>query len=181
MKRTSKILVWGLGISLIAILAVLWTCNQIVASNAVGKTCDEIDRVQYREVGLLLGTTPQTRIGNRRNWFFKYRIDATEELYKNGKIRKILISGDENSLDGINEPECMRDSLVARGFSSEDIMLGGKGFRTIFSVIMDSRVSRLSPSNFITSGLCIRQSILVWMWKTFKPSMRQAPSLNWPS
>ena len=135
MKRTSKIFVWGLTISIIAIITVLWVCDQIVTSNALGKTCDEIDSVQYREVGLLLGTTPQTRIGNRRNLFFKYRIDAAEELYKNGKIRKILISGDENSLDGINEPECMRDSLVARGVPSEAIMLDGKGFRTILSVL----------------------------------------------
>lgn len=140
MKRTKKIVVWGLCISFIVILAVLWICNQIVTSNALGKTCDDVDCVQYREVGLLLGTTPQTRIGNRRNLFFKYRIDAAEELYKKGKIGKILISGDENSLDGINEPECMRDSLVARGVSAEDIILDGKGFRTIYSVINANQV-----------------------------------------
>ena len=67
--------------------------------------------------------------------FFKYRIDAAEELYKAGKIEKILISGDENSLDGVNEPECMRDSLVARGVPKDVIYLDGKGFRTICSVI----------------------------------------------
>lgn len=78
----------------------MWVCNQMVVDNAEGKTWDEMDGVGYREVGLLLGTTPQTRIGNRRNLFFLYRIDAAEDLYKAGKIGKILISGDENSLDG---------------------------------------------------------------------------------
>ena len=69
---------------------------------------------QYK-YGLLLGTTPQTRIGRKTNQFFRYRIDAAVTLYDAGKICKILISGDENSLDGMNEVECMRDSLIARG------------------------------------------------------------------
>ena len=81
-----------------------------------------------------MGTTPQARIGRITNYFFIYRIDAAEQLYKAGKIEKILISGDENSLDGINEPECMRDSLVARGVPASAIILDGKGYRTICSV-----------------------------------------------
>lgn len=71
-------------------------------------------------MGLLLGTTPQARIGRITNQFFIYRIDAAEQLYKAGKIDQILISGDENSLDGVNETECMRDSLVARGVPASD-------------------------------------------------------------
>ena len=89
---------------------------------------------------MLLGTTPQTRIGGRKNMFFKYRIDAAEDLYNAGKIKYILISGDENSLDGINEPECMKDSLVARGIPENVIFLDGKGFRTLDSVVRMSKV-----------------------------------------
>ena len=83
----------------------------------------------------MLGTTPQARITKVKNYFFIYRIDAAEQLYRAGKIEKILISGDEHSLDGVNEPECMRDSLVARGIPAEDIYLDGKGYRTINSII----------------------------------------------
>ena len=90
-------------------------CNQIVVNNAEGKVFSDIDSIKYNKVGLLLGTTPQARIGRIMNQFFIYRIDAAEQLYKAGKIDQILISGDENSLDGVNETECMRDSLMARG------------------------------------------------------------------
>ena len=55
--------------------------------------------LQQYKVGLLLGTTPQTRVGRRTNQFFKNRIDAAESLYKAEKIKSILIGGDENSLD----------------------------------------------------------------------------------
>lgn len=125
---------------MIVTIAVLLTCNQIVVCNAKGRVFDNVDSLKPTEVGLLLGTTPQTRIGNRKNMFFKYRIDATEELYKAGKIKTILISGDENSLDGINETVCMRDSLVARGIPENAIMLDGKGFRTLDSVVRMCKV-----------------------------------------
>ena len=62
----------------------------------------------------MLWTTPQARIGHITNYFFIHRINAAEQLYKASKIERIQISGDENNLDGINEPECMRDSLIAR-------------------------------------------------------------------
>jgi SanA protein len=106
-----------------------------VSNNAKGKAISEISNIQPHKVGLLLGTTPQSRYNRNTNYFFIYRIDAAEQLFKAGKIEKILISGDENSLDGINEPECMRDSLVARGISTDAIILDGKGYRTICSVI----------------------------------------------
>lgn len=130
-----KIVLWISGTSLVLCLAIVLLCNHLVVRNARGKVFDEIDSIEVHRVGLLLGTTPQTRIGGRQNMFFKYRIDAAEELYKAGKIEKILISGDENSLDGVNEPECMRDSLVARGIPANAIYLDGKGFRTVNSVV----------------------------------------------
>ena len=134
MKKAFKYLFRTLFVIVIVGIALLFTCNQLVVNNAKGKTFSELDSIKSNEVGLLLGTTPQTRIGNRTNYFFIYRIDAAEQLYKNGKIEKILISGDENSLDGINEPECMKDSLVARGVPESDIILDGKGYRTISSI-----------------------------------------------
>ena len=128
----------GFGWFLVPIIicaALLLICNQLVISNADGRLFDEIESVpEGYSVGLLLGTTPQTRIGHRRNMFFESRIHATASLYHAGKIQKILISGDDNSLDGINEVECMRDSLLERGISPRDIILDGKGYRTILSV-----------------------------------------------
>ena len=121
-------------------IVIMLICNQIVVNNAEGKVFSDIDSIKYNNVGLLLGTTPQARIGRVTNDFFIYRIDAAEQLYKAGKIEKILISGDENSLDGINETECMRDSLVARGVPASAIVLDGKGYRTISSVINANKV-----------------------------------------
>ena len=135
MKKLKKFILWSIAILIVGSVALMLICNSIVANNADGKLYADVDSVAPAEYGLLLGTTPMSRLTKRKNYFFKFRIDATELLYKSGKINKILISGDENSLDSINEVECMRDSLVARGVDASDIVLDGKGFRTLDSVV----------------------------------------------
>lgn len=149
-KKAIKICVWGVAIMVVVCLALMLICNQIVVNNADGKVFSEIDSIKYNKVGLLLGTTPQARITKVKNYFFIYRIDAAEQLYKAGKIEKILISGDEDSLDGINEPECMRDSLVARGVPESAIILDGKGNRTICSVVNANKVYGLKSFTIIS-------------------------------
>jgi len=149
-KKIIKICALVIGIVAVACLALILICNQIVVNNADGKVFFDIDSIKNNQVGLLLGTTPQARFDRITNYFFIYRIDAAEQLYKAGKIEKILISGDENSLDGVNETECMRDSLVARGVPASAIILDGKGYRTICSIINANKVYGLKSFTIIS-------------------------------
>ena len=149
-KRVIKICAWVIGIFAVVCIIIMLICNQIVVNNAEGKVFSEIDSIKYNKVGLLLGTTPQARIGRIKNYFFIYRLDAAEQLYKAGKIEKILISGDDHSLDGINETECMRDSLVARGVPASAIILDGKGYRTICSIVNANKVYGLKSFTIIS-------------------------------
>ena len=135
-----KIIIKSLAIAFVAVLLLVLGCYFLVDSNAKGKVYDDVESIPYREVGLLLGTTPQTRIGRLENRFFLFRIDAAEKLYKAGKVTKILISGDEDSLDGVNEVESMKEALMARGVPKSVIMLDGKGFRTLASIERANRV-----------------------------------------
>ena len=128
-KKTIKIFIWAICIFTIVCLALLLICNQIVVNNAKGKAFSDIDSIKHNRVGLLLGTTPQARFDRITNYFFIYRIDAAEELYK---------------------PECMRDSLVARGIPSSAIFLDGKGYRTINSVINANKVYGLKSFTIIS-------------------------------
>ena len=96
--------------------ALLFICNHLVATNAEERLFEKVESVPDGDfTGLLLGTAPQTRIGHKRNLFFENRIQATAYLYHSGKIQKVLVSGDDNSLDGVNETECMKESLMEMG------------------------------------------------------------------
>lgn len=114
--------------------------NYYISSYSRDKLYTDVDSIPEYEVGLLLGTTPQTRVGHKQNRFFKYRIEATESLFKSGKIKKILISGDNNSLDGINEVQSMKDSLVCLGIPEDCFILDGHGYRTLDAVVRASEV-----------------------------------------
>ena len=150
MKKIIRICAWTMSVFAVVCLALMLICNQMVVNNAEGKVFADIDSIRYNKVGLLLGTTPQARFDRITNYFFIYRIDAAEQLYKARKIDQILISGDENSLDGVNETECMRDSLVARGVPANAIILDGKGYRTISSVINANKVYGLKSFTIIS-------------------------------
>ena len=150
MKKVAKKILWTTCVMSFVCIFLMIICNQIVVNNAQGKAFSDIDSIEYNKVGLLLGTTPQARFDRITNYFFIYRIDAAEELYKAGKIEKILISGDENSLDGINEPECMKDSLVARGVPASNIIFDGKGYRTINSIVNANKVYGLKSFTIIS-------------------------------
>ena len=72
MKKATKILMWSTGIILLMCIVAMMVCNQIVVNNAKGKVFSDIDSIEYNKVGLLLGTTPQARIGRITNAFFLF-------------------------------------------------------------------------------------------------------------
>ena len=150
MRKVIKRIACVAGVMTVLCIVLMLLCDHLVSSNAEGKTFYEIDSIRHNKVGLLLGTNPKARVTKITNYFFIYRVDAAERLYKAGKIEKILISGDEDSLDGVNETECMRDSLVARGVPADDIILDGKGYRTINSVVNANKVYGLRSFTIIS-------------------------------
>ena len=150
MNNILKIIIKLIAIAFVAVLLLVLGCYFLVDSNAKGKVYEDVESIPYREVGLLLGTTPQTRIGRLENRFFLFRIDAAEKLYKAGKVAKILISGAEDSLDGVNEVESMKEALMARGVPESAIMLDGKGFRTLASIERANRVFGLKSFTIIS-------------------------------
>lgn len=89
----------------------------------------------------------------RINLYFKYRIDATVDLFKTGKIDYFLVSGD-NSSENYDEPTDFKNELIKRGIPENRIYLDYAGFRTLDSVIrakkiLDKIILPLFHSNFI--------------------------------
>lgn len=117
-----------------AVLVILMACwaSNIVGTRTEPFLSDDPGKLPEVKVGLLLGTSRNLRNGGPNQYFF-YRIDAAVELYKSGKIRYILVSGDNSSAD-YNEPKDMRDELMLRGIPAAAIFLDYAGFRTLDSV-----------------------------------------------
>jgi SanA protein len=127
-----------LSILISAILLMLpWA---IISFSVWDRVYRDIDTVPYREVGVLLGTTPWA---NGSNLFFTTRIEATKELYERWKIKKIIVSGD-NSNASYNEPEYMKRALIKSGVPENVITMDYAWFRTLDSVVRASEVFSLT-------------------------------------
>jgi SanA protein len=89
-------------------------------------------------VGLVLGCSRVMSDG-RTKLFFERRIAAAAELYKLGKVKFLLVSGD-NSRVGYDEPTEMMGALVAAGVPASSIVRDYAGFRTLDSVLRAQQV-----------------------------------------
>ena len=132
MKILKRIIIVVLLAPLFGMLIIAF-CNLTIIQYSKGRVYDNVKEIPYKEVGLLLGTSPTT-INGWTNIYYTYRIDAAVKLYKAKKISRILISGDgkEKSYD---EPKYMRRELIKRGIPAHKITLDKKGLRTYDSVI----------------------------------------------
>jgi SanA protein len=114
-------------------VAVIAWANRHVEQKSQNYTYANIDDVPAQNVGLVLGTSQKLVNGNN-NLYFEYRINAAVALFKAGKVKHLLVSGD-NHVKGYDEPEDMRKALVAAGVPDSCITLDYAGFRTLDSII----------------------------------------------
>ena len=119
------------------VLATIVICESIVTYYAKGRIYSNVTSVPHRSVGIVLGTSPISTWNGRKNWYFTYRIQAAAELYNNGKVDKLIVSGGDyrnSEKNGYDEPVAMRDSLMQLGVPANKIILDYDGTRTLNSI-----------------------------------------------
>src|SRR3954463_15492574 len=109
MIKRSKI-IKAAGILLLCSLIAVFVCDSLIKHAAAGKLYTSTDKIPYNNAGLLLGTSKYIH-DSYANPYYQYRIDAALALKKAGKIKYIIISGDNSRVD-YNEPELMRNDLI---------------------------------------------------------------------
>lgn len=155
-KRVLKYMV------LFVVFVFVWS-NVWVYLESKDYVSDDTKALPDTKVGLLLGTSRLGRGGNP-NPYFNYRIDAAVDLYNKGKIKHILISGD-NGTKEYNEPEDMQAALVARGIPLSCITLDYAGFDTYDSVLRAHHI--FGQSKFIVISQHFHNQRAVYIGRRF--------------
>ncbi|WP_236614002.1 SanA/YdcF family protein [Nafulsella turpanensis] len=98
----------------------------------------ELEEVPLTETALVLGTSKRFANGEP-NTYFEHRMDAAASLFKEGKIKHLLLSGD-NRTPYYNEPADMQAALEKRGIPVSAFSSDKAGLRTLDSVVRSNEI-----------------------------------------
>lgn len=131
--------------------------NDAMAQEASSFIYEDVNKIPKKQAVLLLGTTKYVASG-RPNYFYKYRIDATVKLFEAGKVKAILVSGD-NGTKSYDEATDMHDDLVKRGIPSRYITLDYAGFRTLDSIVRAKAIFDLEDYIIVSQRFHLERAI----------------------
>lgn len=86
------------------------------------------------------------------------RLDLAAELYHAGKVRAVLLSGD-NSRIGYDEPTAMRDYLVTKGVPVQAMVLDYAGFDTWDSCVRAKQVFGANRVTVVTQAFHLPRAV----------------------
>jgi SanA protein len=147
-RRFGRRLIWTGGILLALATTLVAVANYRILSANRDRLHSNLGAVPACEVALVLGTSPKFQNG-RTNLHFEGRMDAAAELYRAGKVKHLLVSGD-NRHRSYNEPVEMRAALIKRGVPAAAVTLDFAGFRTLDSVVRARQVFGLDRCIIVT-------------------------------
>ena len=164
--------IFGFGILLVTLVAT----NAWVVVSTRAQVFRSVDDVPPRSVGLVLGTSNKTTSG-KPNLFFESRIGAAAELYRRGKIERIIVSGDNRSSRYYNEPLQMKKALLAQGVPASAILLDDAGLRTRDSVVRCQSVFGESSITIITQGFHAYRALFISRHYQLQAHVLAAPAV----
>jgi vancomycin permeability regulator SanA len=138
------------GAFLLMVAASVW-----MVSAASGRIYFRAEDVPARPVGIVLGTGPGTPE-------MAARLNAAAALYKDGKVRCLLVSGGSNLDEGrYDEAVVMCAGLVHRGVPRAAITQDNKGWRTLDSIARARQVYGLTQVVIISQNLHLPRSLFL--------------------
>lgn len=133
----------------VALLPAVWV--QVAGGGRVRDLAD----VPAAPVGVVFGAGLDD---GRPSPYLAHRLDTAAELYRAGKVRVLLVTGD-NSRTAYDEPGAMRAYLVAHGVPAGQVVVDDAGFDTWDSCSRAKRVFGVRRAILVSQGFHIRRAV----------------------
>jgi SanA protein len=88
------------------------------------------------------------------------RVETAVQLYQTGKLKKLLLSGDNRFVD-YNEPGAMREYALSRGVPAEDIQLDYAGRRTYDTCYRAGAIFQLQSAVLVTQSFHLPRALFI--------------------
>ncbi|MBS1682820.1 MAG: YdcF family protein [Bacteroidetes bacterium] len=139
------------GVVLSGLTLLLIICSNLwVVISTEDQVVRDINLLNGHRVALVLGTSSKLSNGDA-NPFFENRIKAAAELYREGKINHIIVSGDNRTVY-YNEPIEMKKALGQLGVPDSAITLDYAGLRTLDSIVRSKEIFGQEKITIITQS-----------------------------
>jgi len=126
-----------------------------VRATAAGHLYSEAE-VPAAPVALVLGA--QVYPDGTPSSFLAARLDLAHRLYQAGKVRVILVSGDNMAVE-YNEPDAMRRYLINAGVPAEHVVADYAGFDTYDSCARAKRIFNLAELVIVTQSYHLPRAV----------------------
>lgn len=153
-RRAAKV---AIALSIAVLIAVSVT-NAIVLSIGGERVYARIDDVPPRAVGIVLGAG-LSRDG-RPSIVLLDRLETGLDLYRRGKVRRLLVTGD-NGTDQYDEVTAMERWLVAHGVDPRHVQRDHAGFRTLDSMVRAVKVFQVRHAVVVTQRFHMARSLFL--------------------
>ncbi len=118
----------------------------------------DINDVPKSYTGLVLGAFVSER--GTPSYVLRQRLDKAVELYKAGKIERILVSGDHGKKN-YDEVNGMKEYLLKNGVPLKDIFLDHAGFDTYSSMVRAREIFEVDSVIIITQRFHLTRSVYI--------------------
>ncbi len=133
--------------------------DKYISYSAKDTIYSDSKKVPLKKAALLLGTAKYIARG-KQNYFYTYRIRAAVKLWKEGKVKAIVVSGD-NSTKHYNETARMQKDLIKAGIPSKYITLDYAGFRTLDSVVRAEAIFDLKDYIIVSQKFHLERALFI--------------------
>lgn len=142
-------------VAVLALAALVAGTNGYVAARGSGATAD-VARVRHAQVAIVPGALvyPDGRLSG----MLADRVQGALELWRAGKVDRILVSGDHLRRD-YDEPDAMRAALLRHGVPARAIFSDHAGSDTRATMVRARRVFGVRDAIVVTQGFHIDRAL----------------------
>ncbi|MGW0977296.1 SanA/YdcF family protein [Streptomyces griseus] len=149
-RRGRRRLVQGLmAACVLALVPATWM--RLEAGDRVGTTAE----APAREVAVVFGAGLWK---GRPTPYLAHRLDAAAELYRTGKVKVVLVTGDNSRVE-YDEPDAMRTYLTGRGVPDERIVSDYAGFDSWDSCVRAKKIFGVDRAVLVSQGFHIHRAV----------------------
>ncbi|WP_083936416.1 SanA/YdcF family protein [Nocardiopsis ganjiahuensis] len=144
-------------LALLAAAALVLGCAPFVWQlAATGDQRHTAASVPDRPVAIVLGAG--VRSDGLPTYLLAQRLDLAVELYEAGRVRAVLVTGD-NGVEHYNETDTMRDYLVAAGVPADRVVGDHAGFSTWESCVRANEVFGVEEATVLTQEFHLPRAV----------------------